>query len=121
MGRFAKVGSVDTLQELRGHLCCFAHIASNALEEANSDIQRTLMWLKQDRYRYWKVESRNRSEQFMRAKLELKRKQDIETSPMGGTYSFIDEKKALAVAQRALEEAEKKLQDIQRWIPLLER
>ena len=121
MGRFAKVGSVDTLQELRSHLCTFAHIASTALEEANSDIQRTLMWLKQDRYRYWKVEIRKRSEQFMRAKLELKRKQDIETSPMGGTYSFIDEKKALAIAQRALEEAEQKLQNIQRWIPLLER
>jgi len=121
MGRFAKVGSVDTLQELRSHLCSFAHIASAALEEANSDIQRTLIWLKQDRYRYWKVESRKRSEQFMRAKLELKRKQDIETSPMGGTYSFIDEKKALAVAQRALEEAEQKLQNIQRWIPQLER
>jgi len=121
MGRFAKVGSVDTLQELRSHLCSFAHIASTALEEANSDIQRTLIWLKQDRYRYWKVECRKRSEQFMRAKLELKRKQDIETSPMGGTYSFIDEKKALAVAQRALEEADQKLQNIQRWIPQLER
>jgi hypothetical protein len=121
MGRFAKVGSVDTLRELRSNLCTFAHIASTSLEEAGSDIQRTLMWLKQDRSRYWKVELRNRSEQFVRAKLELKRKQDIETSPMGGTYSFIDEKKALAVAQRALEEAEQKLQNIQRWIPQLER
>jgi len=121
MGRFAKVSSVDTLKELRSNLCTFAHIASTALEEAGSDIQRTLMWLKQDRYRYWKVESRKRSEQFVRAKLELKRKQDIETSPMGGTYSFIDEKKALAIAQRNLEEAEQTLQNIQRWIPLLER
>ncbi len=121
MGRFAKVGSVDTLKELRSNLCTFAHIASTALEEAGSDIQRTLMWLKQDRYRYWKVESRKRSEQFVRAKLELKRKQDIETSPMGGTYSFIDEKKALAVAQRAFEEAEQKLLNIQRWVPQLER
>ena len=121
MGRFAKVSSVDTLKELRSNLCIFAHIASNALEEAGSDIQRTLMWLKQDRYRYWKVESRKRSEQYVRAKLELKRKQDIETSPLGGTYSFIDEKKALAVAQRNLEEAEQTLQNIQRWIPLLER
>ena len=121
MGRYAKVGSVDTLKELRSSLCTFAHIALNALEEAGSDIQRTLMWLKQDRYRYWKVESRKRSEQFVRAKLELKRKQDIETSPLGGTYSFIDEKKALAIAQRNLEEAEQRLQNIQRWIPLLER
>ncbi len=121
MGRFDKVGSVDTLKELLSNLCTFAHIASTALEEANSDIQRTLMWLKQDRYRYWKVESRKRSEQYVRAKLELKRKQDIETSPLGGTYSFIDEKKALAVAQRAFEEAEQKLQNIQSWAPQLER
>jgi hypothetical protein len=121
MGRFAKVGSVDTLRELRSHLCTFAHIAGSSLEEANSDIQRTLIWLKQDRYRYWKVEARKRQEQYGRAKLELKRKQDLETSPLGGTYSFIDEKKAVAVAQRAWEEAEQKLQNIQRWVPQLER
>ena len=36
-------------------------------------------------------------------------------------HSFIDEKKALAVAQRAFEEAEQKLQNIQSWAPQLER
>lgn len=121
MGRSANVGSVDTLKKLRGSLCTFAHIASAALEEADSDIQRTLMWLKQDRYLYWKTEARNRSEQFARAKLELNRKKDTEASPLGGTYSWIDEKKAVAVAKRALEEAEQKIKNIQRWVPQLER
>ncbi|MBN1846031.1 MAG: hypothetical protein JW810_10130 [Sedimentisphaerales bacterium] len=121
MSRFAKVGSLDALKELRTHLCLFSHTAATALEEAGSESQRLLIWLKQTQYRHWKVELRRRTERFQAAKLELKRKQDIETSPLGGSYSFIDEKKALAAAQRALEEAQRKLKNIQRWIPLLER
>jgi len=40
---------------------------------------------------------------------------------VGGSYSHIDQKKSLAIAQQRLEQAERKLQKVQRWIPELEK
>jgi prefoldin subunit 5 len=118
MSRSARIESIEALKELRTFLCNFGRKISVALEDADFDIRRTLDWLKNDRHVYWKKEMRIRSEQLVRAKLELKRKQYFEQSP--GHY-FADEKKAVAAAQRRFDEAEDKLKKVRSWIPRLEK
>ncbi len=117
----ARVGSIDKLKEFRTSLCKFSDSVSAALEEAITDIYRTGVWLEQSQYTYWKSQHHKRNEKYIEAKLALKRRQQMETAPGGGHYSYVDEKKAVAAAQRKLEEAEAKLKNIKRWVPLLKK
>jgi hypothetical protein len=119
MSEFARVESVEALKDFRVTLCKVAEEIGVGLEEADGEIQRTIIWLKQEQHTYWKGEVRKRGELMTRAKLELKRKQEQKT-PLGGRYSCVDEKKALAVAQRRFEEAEQKLANVRRWSRQLE-
>jgi hypothetical protein len=120
MSRFARVGSIEMLKELRGSLCIFAELASNVLDEADAEIQRTVLWLKLEQHTYWKTQVRLRSEQLVQAKQALERKKHLDKSPLGGTYSYIDEKKAFTAAQRKFQEAEQKLANVKKWILQLE-
>ncbi len=117
----AHIGNIDALKEFRNTLCIFAEKSATALDEATSDISRVLAWLKQDQYSFWKAEHRKRSEQYAKAKLALKGKKDLDQSFLGGKKSFIDEKKALIIAQRRIEEADAKLKAIQQWTIKLEQ
>lgn len=121
MSRAAKVDSVDTLKQFRAALCSFAEIASGSLDEAAFDIQRTLIWLKQEQSAYWKAELRARSERYAEARRALKRRELLDKPSMGGNYSFVDEKKALALAERRLEEAQRKLESVRHWVGRLEK
>jgi len=121
MSRFARVGSVEILKRFRVSLCTFADTVTNVLDEADTEISRTMMWLKQDQFAYWKGQLRKRSEEFSRAKLALKRKQQLEKTPIGGRYSYIDEKKVFALAQSRLLEARQKMDNIRRWRQQLEQ
>ena len=118
MGSPARIDCIDALKELRTFLCNIGKKISVALDDADFDVARTLHWLKDDRYPYWKKEVRLRQEALVKAKLELKRKQFFEKAP--GHY-FADEKKAVAVAQRRFDEAEDKLKKVRGWIPVLEK
>jgi hypothetical protein len=121
MSGYARIGSVDVLREFRASLCSFAHSAATALEESYSEIQRTNMWLKQQQHSHWKNQLRLATEQYQKAKLALKSKQNYDTSRLGAKYSYIDEKKALALAQRKMELAQQKLVNVQRWINRFEK
>ncbi len=121
MSKVARVESIDILKQFRASLCKFAAEAVSALAEAGGDLQRTNLWLKQDQRRYWQQELRKRTDQFLRAKLDLERKMYYEKSPLGGKASCIEEKKAFTAAKRRLEDAEEKIQNVQRWIPRLEK
>lgn len=121
MSGSAKISSVDALKTLRVSLSKFAEVAAAALEEAEGEIDRTTQWLKQEQQPYYKTQTRKYSEQLVKAKLELKTKQEYMESPVGGQYSHVDERKAIAVAQRRLEEAQKKFEAGKRWIPQIER
>jgi hypothetical protein len=120
MSGWARIESIETLKELRVFLCNFARKLSAAVDEAESDVLRTLNWLANDRYPYWKKELRIRNEQLVKAKLDLKRKQSFERA-MGNQSSCVDEKKAFAAAQRRFDEAQDKLNKARNWIPMLEK
>jgi len=120
MRDYAKVDSIDALKDLRVSLCKFADAIKAALEEAEGEIDRTAIWLKQDQNSYWKGQVRKYQELVTRAKIELNRKLH-EKTPLGGRYSCVDEKKALAAAQRRCDEAELKLANVHRWARQLDQ
>ncbi len=121
MSQYASVNSVAQLRELRASLAKFSATAAAALDEVATDIQRTLTWLTDDRRRYWKTQVRLCTEQFVRAKSILKRKQIFDRALAGATSSCIDEKKDLQKAELRLAEAQKKLAKTHSWITRIEK
>ena len=121
MKGFARIESVEVLKEFRSVLCKFSERVSTALDEAGSEINRTVRWLKQDQYKHWKSQVRSRAERATQAKLVLQSKQNFQEVAQITKDSCIDEKKALALAQKKLEEAYEKLANVRRWIPIMEK
>jgi hypothetical protein len=121
MSQYAKVNSVVMLKELRSSLATFSETAAIALDEVSSEIQRTLTWLAEDRRRYWKTQVRLRQERYVQAKLALKRKGLFDLALSGLRGSALDEKKAFAIAQRHLREAERRLARTHSWVLRIEK
>ncbi len=114
MSQAARVESIEKLKDLRVALVVFIDSARAGLLEAEAEIQRADMWLKNDQLRYWKSQIMTRNEMVTRAKIALSQKKLTHT-PLGGHYSCVDEEKALQLARRRLEEAETKLANVKRW------
>jgi hypothetical protein len=119
MSEQARVESVDALRKFRGALCKFAETVKVALDEAEAEIQRTSLWLSHDQNHYWKRQAKKRAELYARAKSDLNRKKAQKTA-LGARLSYVDEEKALAAAERQLEEAKQKLANVRRWSRLLD-
>jgi hypothetical protein len=117
----ARVHSVAALRQFRASLGTFAEIASAALEETSAGIQHTRQWLTEDRYRHWKKQVEARTDQFVQAKLTLKRKQIFDRALAGSPGSCIDEKKALKKAEERLQEAEHKFSRVKGWALQIEK
>jgi hypothetical protein len=121
MSQHAKVHSVALLKLLRASLATFSHTAAVALDEVATDIQRTLAWLNEDRRRHWTEQVRVCRERALQAKLALKQKQVLDRALSGTTSSAVEERKALALAERRLREAEAKLARTRSWILQIEK
>ncbi len=121
MGQEARVSSIPALRQLRASLGTFAKVASSALEEASTGIQRTRQWLREDQYRFWKAQVQARTEEFVRARLALKQRQVFDRTLAGTPSSCVDEKKALKVAEARLREAEHKLNRVKAWSRQIEK
>ena len=119
MSQFARVDSFQALQDFKASLCKFAEAVRVALDEAEGEIRRTAIWLKQDQHSYWKGQVRKRTELVARAKAALQQKR-MQGTALGGKASDVEERKALAAAVRQLEEAEQKLANVRRWVRQLE-
>ena len=114
MSQAARVESIEKLKDLRVALCLLAETGRTGLLEADSEIQRVNLWLKNEQVRHWKSQIMSRSEMVSRARIALSQKKLTKT-PLGGHYSCVDEEKALQLARRRLEEAETKLANVQKW------
>ena len=119
MSEQARVESVDALKKFRVALCKFAETVKVGLDEAETEIQRANLWLNQEQHRYWKRQAEKRAELYARAKSDLSRKKAQKTA-LGARLSYVDEEKALAAAERQLEEAKQKLANVRRWSRLLD-
>lgn len=121
MSQYARVNSVAMLKLLRASLATFSNTAAVALDEVATDIQRTLAWLSEDRRRYWTEQVRVGRERVFQAKLALKQKNVLDLALSGTTSSAVEERKALAIAERRLREAEAKLARTRSWLLQIEK
>jgi len=108
MGGQARIDSSAMLTEFRASLATFASVAAVALDEASTDIQRTLQWLREDQYRYWKAQVQTRMEKYTQARLALKQREVLDRALAGTRSACVDERKAVQVTEKRLREAEQK-------------
>jgi chromosome segregation ATPase len=114
----ARVTSLDALARFRAFYADFGEQARLALSNAESDIQRTLWWLQNDRRQHWQMQIKRRDKILAQAKAEL---HSAELQSRDSRPSLILERKAVAKAERALEEARQKLEACRKWARVLER
>ena len=120
MSQFARVDSIDALRAFRASLWEFAAEVASSIDDAESDLQRTFTWLGTEQTAYWRGQLRKRTELLARAKQALRNKQ-MYKSPSGGKSSTVEEERAVALAQRRLEEAQEKTVAIKKWLGALPR
>lgn len=114
MGDQVKVADVETIARFRAALVQAAETFGLALEEAEGDVERTIMWLETERPDTWRKRIRKAQDDVVACKSALYRKQEIKATPEARP-SVVDERKALDRAQKRLEHAEEKLRATKRW------
>src|SRR5687768_5439599 len=116
----ARVESVDALRSFRAALVKFAETANVALGDAESELQRTLVWLETEQDTFWQHQVRKWTEAVAAAKDKVRQKKLFKDSS-GRFPSAVDEEKHLAVCLRRLEEAQQKHANTRKWARRLQR
>lgn len=118
MSQSANVRSVEAIHDFKIALANFAEDARNALSGTEMDLRRARNWLQRDQLTYWQTQVKRCNEQVSTARTELHRRK---LSQQGSdAVSDTEQKENLRAAQRKLEEAERKVALVKRWIPILE-
>lgn len=115
MEQQAKVTSVDALENFRASVILFLSKAKPALEEVMHEVVRTRIWIESTQRSHWEREIKVRRRQLEQAQAEL----------FSARISKLQEASAaqqMAVhhAQRAIHEAEEKMQMLKKWSRELE-
>jgi hypothetical protein len=113
MSQGARVTSFQAIQDFKAVLCGFCEEVKEALVTTDMEIRRLLNWLEHDQAHFWQAEVRRRQEEVTQAKADLFRKQLSRLS--GEIPDCLEEKAALRLAQRRLEEAEDKVEKCRQW------
>ncbi len=116
----ADVRSIDAIDRFRVALVEFVDAGRISVSEADSDLDRNLIWLERDRVPHWTRQIRKRQELVTRAKSDLYRKQ-TQSGAKDGRASVVDEKVALQRANRRLEAAQARLHATKAWLRRLEQ
>lgn len=114
MGEQVKIADVQTVERFRATLANAMEAFGLAVQDAESDVEKTLVWLDTEMTTYWTAQIRKAQEQVVMCKSALYRKQEIKATPEARP-SVVSEKKALEKAKRRLEMAEQKLASVRRW------
>ena len=113
------VRSVDVLVAVREGFILFSEDAQNALGAMEMETRRCIDWLTHDQRIHWQTEAKKRKEKLNEAKAELHRKQLSQM--FGGQSHDSEQREAVRDATRRLEEAEDKIEEVARWIPVVQR
>jgi len=110
MAQQAQVTSAEAIESFRAGLILFLSKVRPTLEEVSDEVLRLQSWLQNDQRRRWETELRRRGRQLEEARQEL----------FNATLSHLEQATALqhmAVqrAQRAVREAEDKLDTLKKW------
>ena len=111
MAASANIQSIETLTHIKAKLCVLEGRAKPALDQAMREARRTVLWLRDSRLLYWKRQVALRTSQVADA-----RKQLLSAEMSGLNRSPDNERKNLAMAKRRLEEAERKVAAVKRWV-----
>ena len=115
MAEQAQVTSVEAIESFRASLILFLSKVRPTLEEVGDEVMRLQAWLQSDQRRYWEGELRKRGLKLEETRQEL----------FNAALSHLQEATALqhmAVqrAQRAVRDAEDKLDTVKKWERALE-
>lgn len=112
--------SVDVLQRLRAAVVRCHEEMGLALSEADSEVDRAVVWVERERVMHWRGRIQRLGEEVNDARSALFRKETV-TSSKDSRPSVVDEKKALARAKAMLADAEQRLQRSRAWSAALPR
>lgn len=116
-GKSADVRSLDALRDARYALAEFRTTVRLALQEASSEVHRTLWWLEHDQLTHWKAQIKRRERLLQDARTELNRAQ------IGAMDSQVTPREEIAnerKANQALAEAQDKVRRIGHWARTIE-
>jgi hypothetical protein len=116
----ARVESLDVLKSFKVALVKFIEAANVAIVDAESDLNRTKMWIETEQSVFWQRQIKQRQAALARAEEALRMKK-IFKDVSGARQSYIDEEKAVQKARRAVEHAEQKSAATMAWKRKMEK
>ena len=116
----AKISSTEVIRVFRTAMIKFAENAGAALGNADSDVNRALMWLDLEAKPFWTSEIRKRQAALAEAQERLRMKVLYKNFD-GTTPSAVDEKKAVLVAKQRLEMAEQKANNVRKYLAIMQK
>lgn len=121
MGSKANIRSPEVLQRFRHRFLEFNKSAQTALELIQGDVRSVSEWLRREQLPYWRRELRRRQDAVKDAWRDYVYARHGHGSEKMGKPSCVDERKALERAKRRKEEAERKIEIVERWRIALDR
>lgn len=110
----AQVLSIDVLEAVAAAMVRCKEELSGALLEADSEIERAVVWIERDRVPHWRNRVQRLDHDVQEARSALFRKENHRVSA-DSRPSTVDERKNLARAKAVLEDAERRAKASQRW------
>jgi DNA repair exonuclease SbcCD ATPase subunit len=106
----AHITSIGAIEAFRAGLVTYLETARPTLDEISGDVMRTRLWLEQDRLAHWKRELQRRHQALHEAEDALR------SARMSQFREATDaEVAAVRKAKAALEAAQDRLRQVQRW------
>lgn len=115
MAEQARVQSIEALSRFRAAVAEFGDGARNALGGIDIELRRVRDWLEHEQPRYWKGQIKLWDQRMAEARAALHRKNLQRTD--GFVPDVSQEKEALRLCKLRIEQAERKLASIRRWVP----
>lgn len=110
MAERAQVTSVEAIESFRASLIVFLSKVRPTLEEVSDEVLRLQSWLQNDQRRHWENELRQRGLKLEEAKQEL-----FNTALSHLQQATALQHMAVQRAQRAVRDAEEKLNTLKKW------
>ncbi|MCE9620127.1 MAG: hypothetical protein K8R92_09485 [Planctomycetes bacterium] len=110
----ANLQSIDVLERTRAAFIRCREEVGLALSEADTEVDRMVTWLQNDRVNYWRNRINRLREDLNNARSALFRKETV-VSSKDSKPSTVDERKTLAKVKAMLEDAEKRAARTRTW------
>jgi hypothetical protein len=94
--------------------------STDAISDADSDVNRMMRWLEGEGLNYWNSAIRKRQEILAKAEEALRFKK-LYKDASGSMPSVVEEQKAVKIAKDRLEEAQDKLKNVKHWTRALQK